>query len=146
MKRTLFTLLLAVMAITSSAQSKTSDCAQAIDRMCLAFKYMGESILQCASIDDMDKVSYDEAIQKAHLEDIDDSCASYVLTKSDKDKLIKSFGGFVDQMTKKVCQLTDNILPVEEIRKQFDPMVSRFSQLVNKSTTLSQLLENVNTL
>lgn len=139
----IYVLLFMIFACTLAANAQ--NCSSAVDKMCTAFNNMASQVNRTSSMEEFENLDFDAAISKSGVYDIDDTCAGYVLTPSDKTKLTKAFNGFVDSTSSKTYKFLDGLISKSEVDKQFAPMKTNFKKAIDSSRTLEQLLNKIDT-
>lgn len=140
-----FSLLIAFLLVVmmSPAKAQAYDCSSAVDKFCKAFDYMTLQAKQINSLEALDTIDIDKAMNNSGLNGVPDSCISYKLTTADKNKLIKSLNGFMDAMSDKIYNLAGGMVTRDIVDSEFRPMKDALKKAVNSSTTLGEMLEKV---
>ena len=132
-----------MLMFVSANSAKAADCSQSVDKMCKAFNLMTAQVNSAQSFEDLGNLDFDGAAAKAGLEDIPEECKEYVLTTTDKARLVKSFNGFVDSMANKMYALGQGQISREMIGQQLNPMKDAFKKAVSGATTMDNLVDRL---
>lgn len=134
-----FLMMLSVSTTVANAQS----CSTAIDKICKAFTYMNETVQSLNSFEEFDNIDFNPAVERSGVNDIPDSCASYVLTSSDKTKLKKAFNLYVDGLSTKLYKLSAGMLSKSDIDEMLSPTKTNYNKCVDNARTLMDALEGM---
>ena len=148
MKKTIksfgFFAALVMLFMLSSANAGAYNCGSAVDKLCKVFDNMKGQVHKINSLEELDTLDFDQAMNKFGLDEVPDDCKEYVLTKEDKKKVITSLTGFMDAMSDKIYKLAGGMVSRDMINSEFAPMKSNLRKAVNSATTLGDMLDNIN--
>lgn len=140
--KTLFLLGIFLFSLNSYAQ----DCSQVSNKICEGFNKMSIEVKKCTSLDSFDSINFAGAMDSVDLSEIPDSCIDHLLTASDKSKIKKSMNGFLDTTVNKMVELFNGMASYSFVNSQFQPIREAMMEAVDKSDTLRELAENLESL
>lgn len=129
-----------------SFNANAADCSQVSTKFCQAMDKVTKQVKTCRTIDDLDRIDFDSAINSVDFSNIPDECAYARLTSSDKTKIKASLGGFFDALSDKTYELGGGMISRQEINAQFGPMKKLINQLVDESDNFEELCTNLGSL
>lgn len=135
---------LLVMLFAASVSAHAVNCASSVDKICKVFSLMADRTSQIQTIEELDNINFDKAILDSGIDQISDECVNYQLTQFDKEKIMLAFDKFVDATIDKTYSLCDGILTRDYLKGELDPLRETMRKAVYKSTTLNDLIENIN--
>lgn len=124
-----------------SFSANAQDCERGVIEMCKAFNNMAVEIDKCNSLENIDNLNFDNAINATDLNQIPDECENYNLTKKDKNLLKDSVNNFINSMVNKLSSLTG--LDKEDCKNQFSSMKTQIYNCIDSSVTLGELMEKM---
>lgn len=133
-----------MMMLLAPATVKAENCSSSVDVMCTAFNKMKGEINELKSMGELETLNFDETLSSMDFDSIPDSCADYVLTSVDKNKIIKSFDGFIDALAAKTSALTDGIISKAMMEEALKPQSDTFHSLVKQSKTFGDVIVKMN--
>lgn len=126
--------------------SCAQDCSSSVDKISDAYLQIAKEVKGITAIDQLDKIDFNGAIDKAGVNEIAESCNEYQLTSADKDKLKKSFKTFYDSMVDKIVELAGGFIGRDDIDAQMSGLLNAYNNITDKSKTLGDYIEGLQTL
>ena len=127
---------LAVVALVAAlffniAPANAQDCSKAVDFVAQYDKFI-QKIKDCSSLEGLMNLDFASGFEDNEYDD----CLDYVLTKNDKDKLLKGFDKVLDAMADKMVELTGGVIDKPTMLQQLEPLKEEYADITNKAKTL----------
>ena len=133
-----------MMMLLAPAIVKAENCSSSVDVMCTAFNKMKGEINELKSMGELETLNFDKTLLSIDFDSIPESCADYVLTNVDKNKIIKSFDGFVDALAAKTSALSGGIISKAMTEEALKPQSGTFHSIVKQSKTFGDVIVKMN--
>lgn len=146
MKKSRIVASIVILVVTMFAGNFTAQgatCSEGVDMFCTIFGKMSAMVNKITTVEQLDNINFDSAVENVGLENVPDECMNYVLTKADKTKLNNAYNSFIDSMVNKMYKLLNGMLSKSDIEKEFTSMRTVFKSTLDKSRTFEQFLDNV---
>lgn len=144
-KRALGIIIFATLMMTSFSCGKNVEKAgeEFVDTFCDSFKEMTDKVETTTSVEELANIDYERIIARSGLEDIDDACESYKLTKQDKKRMSRAVEDFVDAGADKIYSLTGGLSPKSGIKNAMLEYINPFLLSIRKSKTVGELINEI---
>lgn len=128
---------LAVVALVAAlffniAPANAQDCSKAVDFVCAQYDKSIQKIKDCSSLEGLMNLDLASGFEDNEYDD----CLDYVLTKNDKDKLLKGFDKVLDAMADKMVELTGGVIDKPTMLQQLEPLKGEYADITNNAKTL----------
>ena len=135
-------LMAAVAILACGMQAAAQDCASQVDKLCEAFNTVGARLKLAKTLNQMDALNFDAAIEEAEVDQIPDECLGYVLTAADKTKLSETMDKFLGITLDKTYELTGGKITKTQITRELDYIKKGWANGLEKSKTLGEFVES----
>ena len=136
-----FSVLFLLSCMLVNLNAVAADCSKAIDVLCDGLSNVTRQVEKCSSVDQLERLDFDSAVNFNELSDLPEECLYAVLTPTDKSRLKSGFGKFFDTLSAKTYELCGGIIPKADIDAQFNPMKTQFNNVIDKAKDFKELEE-----
>lgn len=126
--------------------SYAADCGKLTDKFCKAMSLVTIDVKKCQNLDQLQAISFDNAMNKVDFSDIDEDCIYSTLTPAEKTKLKAAINTFFDAMADKSYEFTKGILSRSDIDAEFNPIKKQMSNLIDSSSSFMDFATKMATL
>lgn len=138
MKKAL-SLLFLISCLLVSFHAKADDCSKGTDILCNALANVTAQVNRCQTLDDMDKIDYDSALNVKELSALPDECVKAPISAADKVRLKNGFNGFFDALSSKTYEMCKGVLTRADIDSEFASTKAAFANAVDKAGSYDEL-------
>lgn len=134
-------IIIAIIGILVALPVTARDCSKAVERIINGWANAAKRIQACQTQQEFTSLDHEEIAGNIDLGEIASQCGDYVLSASEKRRMIKAYENLLNVTIDKMQALFYPDIPIETLREAMKPNLNVYTQLVLEAHTLGDWIK-----